>query len=109
MQNKEPTDKVNMESLVSVLSSLTVSEFVTQFKVTEQGLVSMSTHRIFQPSEVEILHFYRFEGESNPSDNAILYAIKTNDGEKGTIVDAYGMYNDLLITTFMKLVIKIHK
>jgi len=52
---------------------------------------------------------YRFEGELNPSDNAILYAIKTNDGEKGTIVDAYGMYNDLLITNFMKLVIKIHK
>ena len=109
MQNKEPTYKVNMESLVSVLSSLTVPEFVAQFKVTEQGLVSMTTHRTFQPDEVEILHFYRFEGESNPSDNAILYAIETNDGEKGTIVDAYGMYNDLLITNFMKLVIKIHK
>lgn len=109
MKNKESTKKVNMESLVSVLSSLTVSEFVTQFKVTKQGLVSMTTQKTFQPAEIEILHFYRFEGESNPSDNAILYAIETNDGEKGTIIDAYGIYNDLLITNFMKLVDKIHK
>lgn len=109
MKNKESTKKVNMESLVSVLSSLTVSEFVTQFKVTKQGLVSMTTQKTFQPAEIEILHFYRFEGESNPSDNAILYAIKTTDGEKGTIIGAYGIYNDLLITNFMKLVDRIHK
>ncbi|WP_192903882.1 hypothetical protein [Panacibacter ginsenosidivorans] len=98
-----------MESLVSVLSSLTLSEFITQFKMTKEGLVSMTTQKTFEPAEVEILHFYRFEGESNPSDNAILYAIETNDGEKGTIVDAYGMYNDVLVTSFMKLVDKIHK
>ena len=48
----------------------------------------MSTHRIFQSSEVEVSHFYRFDGESNRSYNAILYAIKTNDGERGTIIDA---------------------
>ena len=109
MKNKESTEKVNMESLVSVLSSLTVSEFITQFKMIKEGLVSMTTQKTFEPAEVEILHFYRFEGESNPSDNAILYAIETNDGEKGTIVDAYGMYNDVLVTNFMKLVDKIHK
>jgi hypothetical protein len=88
MKNKEPMEKVNMESLVSVLGSLTVSEFVTQFNLTDQGLVSMTTQKTFQPADFEILHFYRFEGESNPADNAILYAIKTIDGEKGTIVDA---------------------
>lgn len=109
MKNKESTEKVNMESLVSVLSSLTVSEFITQFKMIKEGLVSMTTQKTFEPAEVEILHFYRFEGESNPSDNAILYAIETNDGEKGTIVDAYGMYNDVLVTNFMKLVDIIHK
>lgn len=109
MKNKKSKEKVNMESLVSVLSSMTLSEFVTQFKVTEQGLVSLTTRKTFQPAEVEILHFYRFEGESNPADNAILYAIETNDGEKGTIVDAYGMYNDSLVTNYIKQVEKIHK
>ena len=98
-----------MESLVSVLSSLTLSEFITQFKIIKEGLISLKTQKIFQPAEVKILHFYRFEGESNPSDNEILYAIETNDGEKGTIVDAYGIYNDPLITLFMKFVNIIHK
>lgn len=69
----------------------------------------MTTLKIFQPAEVEILHFYRFEGESNPADSAILYAIETNDGERGTLIDAYGPYNDSQVTNFIKQVEEIHK
>ena len=36
-----------MESLVSDFSSLTLSESVTHFKVTEQSLDLMSTYRVF--------------------------------------------------------------
>lgn len=35
---------------------------------------------------------YRFEGNTNPDDNAILYAIETARGEKGLLLDAYGVY-----------------
>jgi hypothetical protein len=30
---------------------------------------------------------------SNPGDNTILYVIETTSGEKGLLVDAYGMYS----------------
>ncbi len=105
MKNEElGFEKVNMNSLVSVLGHLTSLGFETQFKVTEQGLTSLKTEKIFQSDEVEVAHFYRFEGESDPDDNAILYAIVTKDGEKGTVVDAYGIYNDAKITNFMQSV-----
>lgn len=100
-------EKVNMKSLVSILNNLTSMGFETQFKATEQGLFSLETQKIFQSDKVEIVHFYRFEGEPDPDDNAILYAIITNDGEKGTLIDAYGIYNDTRITNFMQSV-KIH-
>jgi hypothetical protein len=45
---------------------------------------------------------YRFEGISNPDDNEILYAIETDDGVKGTLVDAYGMYADSNVASFME-------
>ena len=80
MENKKFTEKVNMQPLVSVLTSLTASGFETQFKATKNGLLSLATEKIFQPGEVKVIHFYRFEGESNPADNSILYAIETNDG-----------------------------
>jgi hypothetical protein len=35
--------------------------------------------------------------------------IETNDGEKGTIIDTYGLYHDAPVTNFVKLVNKILK
>lgn len=107
MKKYHPIQKVNMQPLVSILGSLYSLGFETQFKAIEQGLFSLKTQKTFQSDEVEVVRFYRFEGESDPDDNAILYAIITNDGEKGTIVDAYGMYNDSKITNFMQSV-RIH-
>ncbi|RPD44178.1 phosphoribosylpyrophosphate synthetase [Paracnuella aquatica] len=48
------------------------------------------------PDEFIIDRFYRFEGASNPDDNAIVYAISSASGLKGTLVDAYGVYADSL-------------
>jgi hypothetical protein len=108
MKNEKiASEKVNMKTLVSVLDHLTSLGFETQFKATEQGLFSLNTQKTFQSDEIEVVHFYRFEGESDPDDNAILYAIATNDGEKGTLVDAYGIYSDTKITNFMQSV-KMH-
>jgi hypothetical protein len=55
------------------------------------------------------MHFYRFEGESNPSDSSIVYALESSDGEKGTLVDGYGTSSDTHVTHFMQQVKEIHK
>ena len=53
------------------------------------------------PEDFTIDEFHRFEGMSNPSDNSIVYAISSNSGVKGVLVDAYGVYaenlNDAMI------------
>lgn len=105
----KPSEKVSMEPLVSVLGSLTAQAFKAQFKATGEGLLSLATQKTFQSGEVKVLHFYRFEGESNPDDNSILYALETNDGEKGTLVDGYGPSSDSQVTTFMEDVEDIQK
>ncbi len=101
--------KDEMSPMVSVLSDLTASGFVTQFKATKKGLCSMSTQKNYKPHQVEIKHFYRFEGESSSDDSSIVYAIETKSGEKGTLIDSYGAYSDPLITNFIKEVEVISK
>ena len=102
-------EKEQMKTLSSCVNSLQILGYDTQFKANEKGLQSIKTKKIFLPHEVQITHYYRFEGESDPSDNAIAYAIETNDGEKGTLVDAFGPYSDTAITKFIQQVKEIHK
>lgn len=48
----------------------------------------------FGHSEFEITEVYRFEGESNPDDEAIVYAIESKGGVKGVLVNSYGYQSE---------------
>jgi len=102
-------EETNMDTLDTVLRSVERNGFETQFKITQEGLLSLRTHHLFQPNQIQVIHFYRFEGASNQDDNAILYAIKTCDQEKGTLVDGYGSSADFMVADFMKQVRYFHK
>ena len=50
--------------------------------------------RVF-PGDFKIDQYFRFEGESNPSDQSILYAISSDlNGLKGVLVNGYGIYSE---------------
>ena len=106
---KQDLGKTHMKTLVSCLNSLLASGFESQFKAVKEGLKSLTTEKIFRPEEVKIVNFYRFEGESDPADNSILYALETSDGERGTLTDAYGPYSDTNVTKFIQEVEEIEK
>ena len=98
---------------MNTLSSLTETAFykgyTDNFRVEEDGLYAPATDIHYLPNEVKIDNFYRFEGASDPDDNAILYCIETHDGVKGTLIDSYGANNDDLISEFIKDVEEIQK
>ena len=41
----------------------------------------------FNPKEFEITEFHRFEGNSDPGDEAVVYAIESKSGMKGVLVN----------------------
>ena len=98
-----------MKTLASCLNKITKDGYLENFKVTENGLQSLETEKIYKPDQIHIVNFFRFEGASDPSDSAILYVIETNDGAKGSLTDAYGMYADPNIDKFIKEVENISK
>lgn len=99
----------DLKTLVSCLNLLAKEGFSDDYKITESGLKSLKRERVYKPEEVKVLNFYRFEGNSDPADNSILYAIETADGGRGTLVDAFGPYADSKITSFMQKVDGIKK
>ena len=52
--------------------------------------------------DFEIEQVYRYEGESNPSDEATVYGIVSKDGLKGILVTAYGAYTDSMSTAMLR-------
>ncbi len=90
-----------MNTLTERTSKAVKDGYTENMKVTRQGMYAGTSKKIYGPGEVRIADFYRFEGESDPADGAILYLIETNDGLKGTLVDAYGTYADGNVNKFI--------
>src|SRR4249919_483104 len=107
MQNKSATD--NMNTLADCVNKLVGDGYTGNYKVDEQGLAIAEDGKHYKPGQVHIKNFFRFEGASDPADNSILYAIELDDGTKGTLIDAYGSYNDPMIGKFVKQVEDIEK
>ncbi len=45
----------------------------------------------FDINDFEITEMHRFEGNTDPSDEAVVYAIESKDGQKGVLVNGYGI------------------
>jgi hypothetical protein len=50
--------------------------------------------RNFDVSQFHIADIYRYEGESDPADEIIIYAIESVSGQRGLFIMAYGMAAD---------------
>lgn len=99
----------DLKTLQACLAKMIATGFTDDFKATDEGLESLRTGKVYSPQEVKIVNFFRFEGPSNPDDMSILYAIETNDGLKGTLVDAYGTYASQEVNEFILEVERIQK
>jgi hypothetical protein len=83
---------------------LTKEGFDTEFQITRQGLKALKTGKIYKPEELKIIEHFRFEGISDPDDMAVMYVVVANDGSKGTVVDAFGLYANEDLLSFMNKV-----
>ena len=54
------------------------------------------------PEEFHVDEVHRFEGMTDPGDSAVLYAISSNKGLKGVLVDAYGAYSESVSPEMIK-------
>ncbi len=81
-----------MTTLSEVTNKLAKDGYTTEFKMNEKKFINAKTGKEYKPADLIIDKVFRFEGESNPDDMSVLYAISANDGTKGMLIDAYGAY-----------------
>lgn len=98
-----------MNTISECIHSAVKAGYTRDFFMNDQGLSYNGAGKVYLPDEVTIKNFYRFEGESDPADSSILYLLRTHDGARGTLLDAYGVYSDEQIAQFIKAVGEIEK
>ena len=92
------------ETMVEALEALQLANYTHSFKIKEGLAVCLETGEIIPPQDMTIVEFHRFEGDSDPSDMAVVFAVECTNGLNGSIVDAYGAYADNELTVFLQKV-----
>ncbi|RYY69446.1 MAG: phosphoribosylpyrophosphate synthetase [Chitinophagaceae bacterium] len=82
-------------TLVETINLLRKEGYVEDFNLQQSCLECRSGEFKVFTDEFKVDKFFRFEGESNPSDAAILYAISSDIHQlKGVLVNGYGIYSE---------------
>lgn len=82
-------------TLSETINGLIKIGYIHDFNVQEECIVCHQANVRLSPTEFQIDKVYRFEGESNPDDQSILYVISSPKFNiKGTLVNGYGISSD---------------
>ena len=96
--------ETDYQTLAGAIDQLVRRGFTESFSVVGNRLRGVETRKTFRPDEVVVREYRRFEGVSDPDDMSIVYAIETEGGIRGTLVDAYGVYSDPAVSAFLETV-----
>ena len=93
-----------MKTLSEAMESLVRRGFTEHFGVRGDRLRGFESGKTFGSQDVIIREYDRFEGVSDPDDMAILYALESSSGVRGTLVDAFGVYSNPAISAYLRRV-----
>lgn len=82
------------DTVTEAVTGLRQRGYTTDFNLEFDKIVCHKTPVSLMPSEFEITEVHRFEGDSDPADEAIVFAIESKHGHKGIMVNGYGANSD---------------
>ncbi|MBS1916959.1 MAG: phosphoribosylpyrophosphate synthetase [Bacteroidetes bacterium] len=82
------------DTVTQAVNGLKQRGYTIDFNLENENIVCHKTPITLAPSEFEIEEVYRFEGNSDPADEAVVYAIASKHGHKGVLVNGFGISAD---------------
>lgn len=98
-------ERKNYDTVSEAISDLQKQGYTVDFSIMadKECLVCHKTTSELSPDDFEIDQFYRFEGNTDPGDEMIVYAISsTKNNLKGIVVNAFGIYADSTSSAVVK-------
>lgn len=76
------TQMYHYATVSKALDELNEKGFTYDFNLHEEDIVK-------NPTKYEIKHIYRYEGNTDPGDEAVVYGIQSTSGKKGVFVAGF--------------------
>jgi hypothetical protein len=91
------------DTVVAAIDGLKARGYTTNFNIAFDKIMCSETKACLNPNEFKIVEVYRFEGNSNPADEDVVYAVESMNGSmKGIITSAFGLYADSVSTEMIR-------
>ena len=91
------------DTVVGALQGLKERGYDLDFNIAFDKIICAQNDQCLNPAEFEITEVHRFEGNTNPADEDVVYAVESKKGElKGVITSAYGSYADSVSTEMLR-------
>ena len=84
--------KTHYDTVSKAIEELRKQGFTTDFNLEENAIVCNIGK--FSANDFEVLDVYRYEGDSDPGDEAAVYAVQSSNGLKGILVTGYGVSSE---------------
>jgi len=90
------------DTVSEAVNGLRQRGYTIDFNTDNDLVVCHKTPVSLAPDEFEIAEFYRFEGDTDPADEAVVYAIESKHGHKGILVNGYGPNSNAMSDALVK-------
>lgn len=88
------------DTVTEAVNGLKKRGFIIDFNLEANCLVCEKGK--YDAADFEIVEVYRFEGNTDPADEAIVYGIESKEGDKGVLVGGYGISAESMTTEMAK-------
>ena len=88
-------------TVTEAIEQLRTQGFTLDLSLKENQLATAGG-QLYHADEFEIVDLYRYEGESDPADEATVYALAAPSGLKGILVTGYGTSTDEISAETLK-------
>jgi len=86
----------------TIINDLQTEGFVHTFSIIDDVIGCSGPRKLYKPTEIKIVKQNDYRANPYGTSNAIIYALETNDGYKGVLINRCGIYADEAIEKFIK-------
>lgn len=80
------------DTITEAIQAFRAKGFTLDFNLEENCLSCVNGK--FETDDFKIVEVFRYDGNTDPADEAVVYAIESSKGDKGILVASYGAMSD---------------